>query len=78
MTIGRGTSYWLYGGFQLPAVELVPCCRLVHTPCPSAASPRSLRPGWPLPAVCAGSAAHTETHRHTHHYTAAMQCNNIF
>lgn len=62
---GRSTSYWLYGGFQLPAVELVPCCPLVHTLCPSAASPRSLHPGWLLPAACVDSAAHAETHRCT-------------
>ena len=58
-------SHWLYGGSQLPAAGLALCCPPVHTQCPSAASPRSLRPGWLLPAACAGSAAHTHTHTHT-------------
>lgn len=75
MTIGRSTSYWLYGGFQLPAAALVPCCPRVHTQCPSAASPRSPRPGWLLPAACADSAAHTQ--KHTDVLTMTPQQYNI-
>lgn len=58
---GKSWSYWLYGGFQSLAAELVPCCPQVRTLCPWAALPRFLRPGWPPLAACAGSAGHKHT-----------------
>ncbi len=57
----RSTAHWLCGGFPSPAAELALCCPPVRTRCLSAASPRSLRPGWLPPAACADS-AHTQKH----------------